>query len=157
MKSIWDNEVLKNALVKEDQFENLGSLKEYCEKFGGVIQIEVDNTEPYNTVLIIKMREEVELKLLCSIPLSKIIFETKLTTEEILDYKVLRVTKDDGSKYIRVSQSIDIKADPNLSIEENIKLTEHVKGSKHLVFYMSDMKPEPIAPKKNNLDDLILL
>lgn len=147
--------LLKYANTKDSRFEDLGSLKELCEKYGGVGEVRIENSNEQNLLLILKTKEEFEMRLLCSIGLSKIISESDSFSKDFLDYRVLRITENNGQKYIRVSQNIEIKGDPNIDIMTQIELSKKIKGNKMIIYHASDLESEPYVPKKYNIDDLI--
>lgn len=147
--------LLKYANTNYSPFEDLGSLKEFSERYGGLGEVQIENCNEYNLLLILKTKEEFEMRLLCSNALSKIIIQSNSFSKDFLDYRVLRITKSNGTKYIRVSQNIEIKGDPNIDIMTQVELSKKIKGNKRIIFHASDLESEPYAPKTYNIDDLI--
>jgi hypothetical protein len=132
-------------------FEELETLKEFCDKYGDY-RISYEDIKEYNIQLIISSNQEIEFKILCSNALSEIIrIENKLP-KNLLEYKVLRITENNRS-YIRVSQSRTIEADSNLSFWENMEMAKKLPGNISVSFKVEDIKPEPL--KLINIDDLI--
>jgi hypothetical protein len=134
-------------------FEELGTLKEFCEKYGEC-EISFENINDYNVSLNIVSEQEIEFKILCSNALSEIIRNEKKLPENITEYNVLKVTEN-GRSYIRVSQSRNLEADPNLDFWENFEKVKDLPGSITISFKAEDLKPEPIKPIK--LEDIIKL
>lgn len=142
-----ENKVLQSAEIKSS-FEDLGSLNDFCSKFGAC-EVSIINFKDRNICLSIMSNEEIEFKLYCSESLSNIIKETNDFPNEFINYRVKRVTRDDGSKYIRLTQAIDIRMDPNVSLDEYLKLANTIKGKVNLYVKAEDMttyKPKPINP-----------
>jgi len=137
---------------KDNRFEDLGSLKEFGEKFG-ICKISIASISEANIHLSIKSNQEIEFKMLCSIPLSQIIRAKKSLPENIAEYRVLRIKENDETSYIRVSQSIIIEADSDISFNENIEKIKDIDGSVLLSVKVKDFKPDPLI----DFDDLIKL
>lgn len=111
---------------KDDKFEDLGSLEEFLSSYGNS-SVSIDNIDEPNIRLTIVSEQEIEFKLYCSNPLSSIIRQNGGFPEGMEKYRILRITKEDGSSYIRVSQSIDIDASqPSSEIE---RLEKTLKGN----------------------------
>lgn len=134
-------------------FEDLGTLKEFCEKYGEY-KISFEDINEYNIALTVISNQEIEFKILCSNALSEIIRNEKDLPENLTEYHVLRVNENDKS-YIRVSQSITLEANPNLDIWENMEKVKDLTGNISISFKAEDLKPEPIKPIK--LEDIIKL
>lgn len=127
----------------DDKFEDLGSLKEFCSKYGKC-KISVENINDSNIVLTIKSSQEIQFSLLCSYPLSNILKKLKAFPEKFEHYRVLRIKKDNGDKYIRVSQNIDIEENQLFSNEEFDKLTNGLEGNVRISYTVCESDVEPI-------------
>lgn len=132
-------------------FEELETLKEFCEKYGKC-KVSFEDIQEYNIQLKISFDQEIEFKILCSNALSGIIRKENKLPENLFDYKVLRITENNKC-YIRVSQSRTIEADTNLSLWKNMKKVKDLPGNISVSFKVEDIKPEPLKPI--NIDDLI--
>lgn len=138
-------------IMNGKDFEELETLKEFCEKYGDCT-VSVEDMQEYNIQLKISSDQEIEFKILCSNALSDIIRKENKLPENLFDYKILRITENNRS-YIRVSQSRTVEADPNLSLWENMEKVKDLHGNISVSFKVEDIKPEPLKPI--NIDDLI--
>lgn len=136
---------------KNDTFEDLGSLKEYCNNYGNC-KISVNNINDSNIALTIKSSQEIQFTLLCSYALSNIIKKQKSFPEKFEYYRILRIKKDNGEKFIRVSQNIDIEEN-QLSDEEFAKLTNRLDGIARISYTVCKSDVNPI--KLFDSDDLV--
>lgn len=121
---------------KDEKFEDFGSLEEYFKNYGDCT-VSIEDIEEPNIKLIIISNQEIEFRLLCSIPLSNIIRQKGGFPEEMDGYRVLRIKKNDVESYFRVSQSIDI--DLNQLDSEIEKLDKTLIGNKRFVFKIENM------------------
>lgn len=87
----------------KDKFESLGTLKEFCDRFGAC-EVTCHDLDKQNIYIVVKSEQEIEFKLYCSHELSNIIRND--TTLDISRFAILRVSNNDGTNYIRVSQRI---------------------------------------------------
>jgi len=152
-----NNKNINNSKIVDDEFIDLGSLKEFCEKFGGIKVLKIDSKDGYNIVLIVETFDDIELKFKCSRALTEIINGLDSFSEECLDYRVYKIIKKNGERYIRVTKVIHAEGNPNISLEDNIKKLDSIKGSVIIWFEAEDLKVEPYKNEKLNLDDLIAL
>lgn len=136
---------------KNDEFEDLGSLKEYFSGYGEC-KISIDNFNDSNIILNIKSSQEIQFNLLCSYALSNIIKKQKTLPEKLESYRILRIKKYNGEKYIRVSQNIVIDGNQT-SFEEYQKISNKVEGNVSLGFTISESKTNSIKPF--NPEDLV--
>jgi hypothetical protein len=105
---------------KDDKFEDLGSIEDFFSSYGDC-SVSIDNIDEPNIRLTIVSEQ------FCSNPLSSIIRQNGGFPEGMGKYRILRITKEDGSSYIRLSQSIDIDASqPSSEIE---RLEKTLKGN----------------------------
>jgi hypothetical protein len=133
-------------------FEDLGSMKEFCEKFGQYTP-HILNLEDENICLIIQSEQEIEIMLYCSKALSNIFRESKGFPEEFENYRVIRITDENGNKYIRLTQVIEIRMNPDVSIEECLKFSKNLKGSVRLSLRLEDIKEtENNVEKEKNIE-----
>lgn len=95
------------SLKFNDKFEDLGSMDDFFSQYGDC-SVSIDKIDEPNIKLSIISVEGIEFKILCSTSLSKIIFQNNGFPEGMEKYRVQRITRDDGSKYIRITQSIEI-------------------------------------------------
>jgi hypothetical protein len=137
---------------KNDRFEDLGTLKEYCSYYGRC-KISINNINDSNIVLTIKSSQEIQISLLCSYPLSNIIKKLKAFPEKFESYRILRIKKDNGDKFIRVSQNIDIEANQLLSDEEYDKLTNDLEGNVRISYTICESDVIPV--KLFDSDELV--
>jgi hypothetical protein len=122
---------------KDNKFEDLGSLEEFLSSYGDCL-VSIDDINEPNIRLTIVSEQEIEFKILCSNPLSKIIQENGGFPEVIEMYRIIRIKKKDGGSYIRVSQSINIDVSkPNSEVE---KLKNTVKGNIIYSFKIESLK-----------------
>jgi len=117
-----------NANKQDNKFEDLGSLKDFCSKYGAY-NIVIENDTSSNIYLLIISEQEIELRILCSIALSEIIRVEGELPKNIDDYHVLRITRNDDTSYLRVSQNLNFEGDPNLSAMENFEKIKDLKGN----------------------------
>lgn len=134
------------------EFEDLGTLKEFCEKYGR-FKIYFEDIGDYNICLKVITYQEIEFKILCSNALSEIIRKDGKLPENIDEYHILRITTY-GRSYIRVSQSISVEGDPNLDVWENLEKVKDLPGSVSIWFKAEELNVEPYKNEKLNLDDL---
>ncbi|HOD10152.1 MAG TPA: hypothetical protein PKH91_05370 [Flavobacterium sp.] len=130
-----------NFKAPDNQFEDIGSLKEFCEKYGDC-KITFEDIKDSNITLNIISNQEVEFKFLCSRTLSEIIRENKSLPDNIREYRILRINCDSGISYIRVSQSIKIEGDYSLSVAENMEKLKDVYGNVSVWFSVDKIKSE---------------
>lgn len=123
---------------KNEKFEDLGSLNEFLSNYGNY-QISIHNVESENILLIINSEQEIELQIYCSKNLSKLIKTEEDFYKDITNYRVLRITNDNGNKYIRVSQSVIINGDPSISVFDNIEKVKKLKGNLAITFNLKSM------------------
>lgn len=151
---------MKIESKKDPKFENLGTLNDFISKYG-VCSMTIDDINEPNIPLSIISNQEIEFKLYCSYALSDIIRHQQGFPYGMKNYRILRITNNDGSSYIRVSQSADIKGDPTMSIHECLEEAKKMEGRNiGIVFNIDDIKPEPYKPKNippTDLSDLIAL
>lgn len=136
---------------KDNKFEDLGSLKEYCSYYGEC-KISIDNINNSNIVLTIKSSQEIQFTLICSYALSNIIKKQKSFPEKFESYRILRTKKEKGEKFIRVSQNIEIDGN-QLSDEEFDKLTNTVEGNIRISYTVYENDLNPI--KRFDQDELV--
>jgi len=122
---------------KDDKFEDLGSVEEFFSRYGDC-SVSIDDIDEPNIRLTIISNQEIEFKLLCSNALSEIIRQETGFPKGMERYRILRITKNDGTSYIRVSQSIDI--DLNQANSEIQVLEKTLKGNKRFVLKIDDNK-----------------
>lgn len=115
---------------KDEKFEDFGSLEEFFSKYGDC-SVEIDDIDEPNIRLIFTSNQDIEIRFLCSIPLSDIIRQEGGFPIGMEGYRILRITKNDGSSYFRISQSIDI--DINQPDSEIEKLDKTLRGNKRFV------------------------
>lgn len=120
---------------KDDKFEDLGSIEEFLSSYGDC-SVSIDDIDEPNIGLTIVSNQEIEFKILCSTPLSSIIRQNGGFPEGMEKYRILKITKDDGSKYIRVSQSIDIDG----SHPDSERLERTLKGNVRQFFKIEDLR-----------------
>lgn len=140
---------------KDPKYEDLGSLDDFFSKYGDC-SVSIENIDKANIPLSIISNQEIEFKLYCSYALSDIIRQQQGFPHDMENYRILRITNSDGSNYIRVSQSINIKK----SIDECFDEVEKLKGNVRIVFNIDDIEPKPYKPKDNppiDFRDLIAL
>ena len=135
--------------MNDNKFEYLGSLKEYCNKYGRC-ELSYEETNDANIKIKIYSEQEIEIIIFCSRSLSEIIRNEKGLPSNIYDYNVLRIIDNNGISYIRVSQVINAEGDPTLSLMENMEKVKDIKGSVKIRFSIKDLNPE--TPKPINLD-----
>jgi hypothetical protein len=119
----------------DDNFEDLGSIEDFLCNYGNCT-ITIDNIDESNIGLTIVSNQEIELKILCSIPLSTIIRQIGGFPEGIEKYRILKIKNADGSKYIRISQSIEIDG----SHPDSEKLGQALKGNVRTIFKIENLK-----------------
>lgn len=117
-----------SANKQDNKFEDLGSLKDFCSKYG-TYNIVIENDIASNIYLLIKSEQEIELRIFCSIALSEIIRDEGELPKNIDDYHVLRIKRNDDTSYLRVSQNLNIEGDPNLSPMENVEKIKNLRGN----------------------------
>jgi len=137
---------------KDDKFEDLGSLKEYCNSYGKC-KISIHNINDSNIALTIKSSQEIQFILLCSYALSNIIKKHRSFPEKFESYRILRIKKDNGEKFIRVSQNIDIEENQLLSDEEFDKLTNSLEGNVRISYTVCESDVNPV--KLFDSDELV--
>ena len=137
---------------KDDKFEDLGSLKDYCNNYG-TCKISIDNITDSNILLTIKSSQEIQFTLLCSYPLSNIIKKHKSFPEKFESYRILRIKKDNGEKFIRVSQNIDIEENQLLADEEFDNLINRLEGNVRISYTIGENDVNPI--KLFDSDELV--
>ncbi len=115
---------------KDEKFEDFGSLEEFFSKYGDC-SVEIDDIDEPNIRLIFISNQDIEIRFLCSVPLSDIIRQEGGFPIGMDGYRILRITKNDGSSYFRISQSIDIDiSQPDSEVE---KLDKTLRGNKRFV------------------------
>lgn len=97
-----------------NKFEDLGSLKEFCNNFGKC-KVKIQDKAASRITLNIRSIQDVEINILCSIALSEIIKNTKGFSKDFQYYRLLRITKSNGEKIIRLSQAIAFDVDELLA------------------------------------------
>jgi hypothetical protein len=137
---------------KDDKFEDLGSLKEFCSNYS-ICKIYIDNINDSNIMLTIKSSQEIQFNLLCSHTLSNILRKLKSFPERFECYRVLRIKNDNGDKFIRVSQNIDLEVNELLSDEEFDKLTNSLEGNVRISYTVCESDSNPI--KLFDSDELV--
>lgn len=120
---------------KEDKFEDLGSIEEFLSSYGDC-SVSIDDIDEPNIRISIVSNQEIEFKILCSTPLSSIIRQNGGFPEGMEKYRILKITKDDGSKYIRVSQSVDI----DVSHPDSEKQERILKGNVKQIFKIENLE-----------------
>lgn len=131
--------------MNDNKFEYLGSLKEYCNKYGRCV-ISYEDTNDANVKIKISSEQEIEINILCSRSLSDIIRNKKELPTNIYDYNVLRIINNNGTSYIRLSQVIEAEGDPSLSLMENMEKFKDVDGNVKISFKIEDLNLEPPKP-----------
>ena len=101
-----------------------------------------EDTSNANIKLKISSEQEIEIIIICSRSLSDIIRKEKRLPANIYDYNVLRIVKNNGTSYIRVSQLIDAEGDPSLSIMENVEKVQDIAGSVKICFKIENLNPD---------------
>lgn len=137
---------------KDDKFEDLGSLKDYCNNYG-TCKISIDNIKDSNILLTIKSSQEIHFTLLCSYPLSNIIKKQKSFPEKFESYRILRIKKNNGEKFIRVSQNIDIEENQLLANEEFDNLINRLEGNVRISYTIGEEVVNPV--KLFDSDELV--
>ena len=137
---------------KDEKFEDLGSLKEFCSNYG-ICKISIKNINDSNIVLTIKSSQEIQFSLLCSYRLSNILKKIKAFPKRFECYRVLRITNNNGDKFIRVSQNIDLEVNELLTHEEFEKLTNSIEGNIRISCTVSESDVNPI--KLFDSDELV--
>ena len=128
------------ANKQDNKFEDLGSLKDFCSKYGAYT-IVIENDIASNIYLFINSEQEIELRILCSMALSEIIRVEGELPKNIDDYHVLRIKRNDDTSYLRVSQNLNIEGDSNLSLLENIEKIKDLRGNVAINFKVNSWKP----------------
>ena len=111
---------------KDDKFEDLGSIEEFFSSYGDC-SVSIDDIDEPNIRLTIISEQDIEFNLFCSKSLSNIIRQNGGFPEGMGKYRILRITKEDGRNYIRVSQSVDI--DASVDNPEIERLINTMKGN----------------------------
>lgn len=128
---LQDSKAIQNV-----KFEDLGSIGECFTKFGEATYQLVDiNDEKIK--LLISVNEDIEIKILCSRQLSKIIKESNGLPFGIEKYRVLRIKMNNGKSYIRLSVNLEFDGDILESINDTFKKHEIFKGNK-IILYKSN-------------------
>jgi hypothetical protein len=119
---------------KDDKFEDLGSIEEFFSGYGDS-SVSIEDIDEINIRLTIVSNQEIKFEILCSTRLSSIIRQYGGFPDEMEKYRILKITKNDGSKYIRVSQSIDIDG----SLPDSEILEKRLKGNVRQFFKIEDL------------------
>lgn len=119
---------------KDDKFEDLGSIEEFFSDYGDS-SVSIEDIDEINIRLTIVSNQEIKFEILCSTPLSSIIRQNGGFPDGMEKYRILKITKDDGRKYIRVSQSIDIDG----SLPDSERLENTLKGNVRKFFKIEDL------------------
>jgi hypothetical protein len=120
---------------KDDKWENLGSIDEFFSSYGDC-SVSIDDINEPNIRLSIVSNQEIEFKLLCSTSLSSIIRQNGGFPLGMGKYIIYKITEGNGSKYIRVSQSIEI----DVNHPESERLEHLLKGNVIKVFKIEELK-----------------
>ena len=131
-----------------DNFQDLGSLGEFCRNFG-TCHIKIKDKTELNICLTIKSNQDIEFILYCSRPLSHILREIKGFPADFDKYRIYRIRANNGRKYIRVSQVINIDVDPNIPEKEYEMQIEKMKGSIRLTYKVDDLINQPPSSYDN--------
>ena len=121
---------------KDDKFEDLGSFEDFFNNYGDC-SVSIDHIDKPNIQLTVISNQEIEFKLVCSLPLSNIIREEKGFPTGMEKYRILRISRQDSSSYIRVSQSVDIELD--ISNSNVMDLDNKQRGNKRFVFKIKNV------------------
>jgi len=105
-----------------DKFEYLGTLKEWLNRDYSILKITIleQDLNEKNIPIFISTFEEVGLRLFCTISLSNAIRNKKRSIEELKKNIVVKVIRDDGKSFFRLSELIyDIKIGADGVIQES--------------------------------------
>jgi hypothetical protein len=120
-------------LKGNSKFQDLGSLDEYFDKYGET-DCYIEDLKSSNIKLLFKTKDEIEIILTCSQQLSDIIKKNSGFPQGMENYRVLRILKDNGDSYIRISINMELDGDKNGFVFDDMEKYKNFTGNKIITY-----------------------